>query len=192
MSAFILPILSIVINVDSDRYFTLAVLGEDRLAGQYFSSDSTTSLNESINWNIIVKNNMGRTQLVSLRFKFLNETLSSPEMISCKPSIVPEFFELKMVIPKEENITIPISWSIKEIEIDDDNMIIKKLLIDDNLIDINIKSLYGFNYKIIVELWFFEEKTNSFVFGWTNKGEINCAWSQIWFNVTFSDNGEMI
>jgi phosphoribosylaminoimidazole-succinocarboxamide synthase len=41
-------------------------------------------------------------------------------------------------------------------------------------------------------LWFFEEKTNGFVFGWENKGEINCVWSQIWFNVTLQENGEVI
>ena len=108
ISAFIIPIFNLVIYIDSDRYFTLSVLGENNLAGQYFLSDSTTSINESINWNINVQNNMGRTQLVSLRLKLLNETLNSPEMISCKPSTIPEFYELKMVISKDENITIPI------------------------------------------------------------------------------------
>jgi hypothetical protein len=84
----------------------------------------------------------------------------------------------------DETWIYPLSWSILNINETEDYFQIQKFYINDIYFETNIITLNGMNYRIIFELWIFDENTNKFLFGWKNKNEYDCVWNQIWFNVT--------
>jgi len=50
----------------------------------------------------------------------------------------------------------------------------------------DVKATFEYNFRLIFELWVFDQKSGKFVFGWTSGQELRCAWNQVWFNATTS------
>ena len=48
----------------------------------------------------------------------------------------------------------------------------------------HVVAVYRFNYKVVLELWVYDEELGDFRFGWGQGDEMRCVWNQIWFNVT--------
>ena len=53
-----------------------------------------------------------------------------------------------------------------------------------DLVQTSVFAEDGYNFRIILELWFYDEGLNEFQFGWGYGDELRCAWNQIWFNST--------
>ena len=63
---------------------------------------------------------------------------------------------------------------------------IEEININDEPIAINIIADQNMMYKIIFELWIYDDVQGSFLFGWDFQQERNCVWNQLWFNVLTS------
>ena len=57
-------------------------------------------------------------------------------------------------------------------------------MINSDSVDTHVVALHGVDYRVVIELWVYDEGLEDFWFGWGNDDEAQCAWNQVWFNVT--------
>ena len=120
---------------------------------------------------------------MSIRVKIINNTIPSPNSISCDPSPSNTIYEFNRIVERGQKIFIPFNWSIINYEIVNEKPIILELLLNNNTL--NNLSINGERFRIIFELWVFNEDSNDFEFAWINEDLSNqCAWNQIWFNLS--------
>ena len=114
--------------------------------------------------------------------KLINETMNPPNTIVCSPSSSPILFSKELIVLKDQELLLPFNWSLMDYETTDEGIILFDILINDELMsDLNIN---GNRFRIIFELWVFNENTSEFTFNWYDADNVNhCSWNQIWFYV---------
>ena len=179
------PVVLALISRSGEPFFAAAVLDEEGTADRYYpSDDANIKVGDEIKWILYVYNHMGEAKYVALRLKLLNSTMSAPDSISCSPSQAPVLFEVRHVILDNETWFYPISWSIGDVGLDGDFIVIEQLSVNDRDIETDVVAREGYNFRIVIELWIYSESLNDFQFDWSYDHDVGCAWNQLWFNAT--------
>ena len=168
-----------------ERFFALAVLGEEGMADKYYPGDDPNiGVGETVNWTLYVYNHMGEAQYVAVRVKLLNSTMLPPNSTVCVPSPAPMVYEIRDVLVNNETRLHPFRWSVEEFGGFGDFVGVSLLSVNGDLVEADAFSRDGYNFRLVFELWVFDEKLDDFRFGWSSGDEPRCVWNQVWFNST--------
>ncbi|MFH0848369.1 MAG: hypothetical protein V1857_02555 [archaeon] len=168
--------------------FQIYILGATRKTDYYHGDESSVLLERKAKWHLGISNTMSSLQYVVVRIRFANATFKTPDDASQIPSPAPILVEFGRVLASNETWETFFIWRIKEINVNAD--VINPILLEVNGVEIRnssvsrVSTLRGRNFRIIFELWTFDQETNSLVFGWREGGERKTAWLQMWFNLT--------
>jgi len=168
-----------------EKFLALAVLGEEGMAEKYYpGDDANIGLGEAVNWMLYLYNHMGEAQYVAVRVKLLNSTILPPNSTACVPSPAPVVYEIRDVLSNNETRLHVFRWFIEEIGRSGDFVGVTLLSVNGDLVEADVYSKDGYNFRFVFELWVFDEKLDDFRFGWSCSDESRCVWNQIWFNST--------
>jgi len=175
-----------------DRYFALYTLGSSATAEHYFPGDVVDILpGASMSWYVAVYNHMGAVQLVKVAFKILNQTMVGPDQLNNTPSARESFYETTRLLVTNETWIFPVSWSVlNATQIQNATSLqstsIHSLIFNGQALTDNVETeaLYGYNYRIVIELWVYDDASGNFSYVWTANDGPRSAWNQIWFNMT--------
>ena len=167
-----------------ERFLSISTLGSNMMVEDYYpDGKSIIDRGDSVNWYLNVYNRMGDVKYVSVRIKLLNSTHVTPDDSSHIPSPVNTIIETKKTLTNNSTWTIPLHWSITEIDKVQDYNVIKSLEINGiDIDDINVKDSSG-TFRMIVELWRYDTEKGTFSFAWSSALDDRSAWNQIWFSV---------
>ena len=173
------------LKVRQEQCFMLAILGEEGKAEQYYPSDDPEiSMGETVHWTMYLHNQMGEVQYVAVKVKLLNSTMKNPDYTSYNPSPEPAVYEIRHVLMNNETWLYPLNWNLINAELNFVKTSIKSMMINEDPLQINVESINGYNFRIVLELWVYDETSNQFNYGWIEQQGLQTAWNQIWFNVT--------
>lgn len=182
------PVVMAYIKINEEQFFVLAVLGEDGMVENYYpDNDPDINVGEEIHWTIYLHNHMGETKYVVVKVKLLSSTMIAPNSTLCSPSPESAIFEVRRVLMDNETWLYPLNWYLLDVEFSNEIASIKSMMINENPYQIDVETMHGYNFRIILELWIYDEISESFNFGWVAKQEPHSAWNQIWFNVTLAE-----
>jgi len=170
-----------------DRYFALYTLGSSGTAEHYFPGDEVDILpGVSMSWYVGVYNHMGTVQLVKIAFKILNQTMVGPNQLNNTPSARESFYETTRLLVTNETWIFPVFWSVLNATSAPNATSIHSLIFSGQALTDNVETeaLYGYNYRIVIELWVYDDTSGSFNYVWTANDGARSAWNQIWFNMT--------
>jgi len=167
-----------------EPYLTLTMLNSDMKIGNYIANGSAITEQQKVTWYIDAQNGMGKTEYVEVKIKLLNSTQPMPNDVTNTPSPEGELVEFRHVLLPYSHWLTPLTWSISSIEKQDRNVIINKMIINDQVIDnLNIQAADGKDFRIVVELWRYDRDVGDFTFAWSSSGQTRSVWNQIWFNL---------
>ena len=170
-----------------EKFIALGLLGENGMAEHYYPSDDPNiGVGVPVKWFVYLYNHMGEAEYVALRVRLLNATVPAPNSTSCTACPAPFFIEVRRILLKNETLVFPFSWSLEEATKVGDFVRIERLNVNNVRVASNSTALYGYNFRMIFELWIYNEDSQDFGFGWSSGGESRCVWNQIWFNVTMT------
>ena len=179
------PIITQQDKIDGEIFYSLATLGAEGKAQSYFpNNDINIALEENIYWYLYIYNHVGKTSYISLRLKVLNSTMEPPNSTLCRPSPYPTVYEINRIIMDNETLILPLNWSINEINFKDNKTSIELITINDDLMPVYVIAKDRTSFRMIIELWIFDDQNKDFFFKWNSYNNDFCAWNQIWFNVT--------
>jgi hypothetical protein len=180
-----IPVVMAFLPSREEPFLVLALLGEEGMAEHYYPDDDPwIEVGEEVHWTVYLYNHMGETKYVAVRVKLLNSTILAPNSTLCVPSPAPMVYEVRQVIMHNQTWLFPFSWSILKLERVGDFLDIRSFSANGDSIDMHAVALYGYNYRIVLELWVYDEGLKDFRFGWRYGDELRCAWNQVWFNAT--------
>jgi uncharacterized membrane protein len=167
-----------------ERFLSISTLDSNMKSDNYYPrSDSTLNAHDHVNWYLGVYNKMGTAEYLSVRVKLLNSTQAIPDDTLNLPSPENHIIELKHVLMNNSTWVIPLKWFITETDREQGYVVIKGLNINGIAVDdLNVKSLDGEDFRMLIELWRYDADSDSFVFAWTSGIDKRSAWNQIWFN----------
>ncbi len=178
------PVVIALLPNGDEPFFALAVLGEEGMAEHYFPGDDPRiDLAEEIHWTIYIYNHMGESKYVGVKIKLQNSTTPAPNSTSCSPSPAPILYEIRRVLKNNETWLCPFSWSIEEAEFSGDFIELSMLTINNEVIEAHAIGLEASNFRLVLELWVYDEDFGDFRFDWRCRDELQCVWNQILFNV---------
>jgi hypothetical protein len=171
-----------------ERFLTISTLGSNMMVGNYYTDNvSTVGVGDKMSWYVNVYNHMGSPEYVSIRLKLLNSTQAIPTATHL-PSTEAHLIEFKHILTANSTWIAPLTWTIQKVKEQGDYVVIKSLEINGvNIEDLDVRSLNGNDFRIVMELWRYDTQTNSFEFAWSSGLEERSAWNQIWFNVKKSE-----
>ena len=170
-----------------DEYLALFTLGPGGAAGDYFPNGRADILpGTRVSWYVGVYNHMGGVQLLRIVFKLLNLTMVGPDELNNTPSKPQPFYEKTRLLTSNETFLFPAAWTVLNATESANGTEIHSLIFNGaNMTDnVDVKALHGYNYRIVIELWVYDENAGDFTFAWTANGVEHSAWNQIWFNMT--------
>ena len=157
-------------------FLEIGLLGKDKLAKDYFpNNNSTITVGDQIRWHVYIHNHLDDNQNILLKLKLINFTLTLPGDFESNYSEQYTFFEIPISLLSEETQFIPIYWNILEIDNDSGFVTLKRININGEIIPLeNIVSNHSF-FRMIFELWVFNQETQSYEFGWENGTDVSYA-----------------
>jgi hypothetical protein len=180
------PVVVAFLPSQDEHFFALAVLGEEGMAEHYYPDDDPNiEVGEDVHWTIYLLNHMGEIQYIALKVKLLNSTMIAPNSTSFTPSSALVVCEVKRVMLNNETWFFPFSWTISDVVQHGDLIDIRSLSVNGEAVDPHSSALLGSDYRVVIELWVYNENLKEFRFGWVDGNEMRCAWNQIWFNLNY-------
>lgn len=165
-----------------ERFFELGLLGEDKKAEGYYPNDnSTLKVGSQIHWYIYIHNHMGSVQNVCIRVKLLNSTMEVPNDREHKPSPFAFFVEFPLSLSVDETLFVPFSWSISEAASQNGSIIIKRLMVNNQTVEVNVPAFPDHGFRMVFELWVYDQSSQEYKFGWESEKEFHSASLYIWF-----------
>jgi hypothetical protein len=168
-----------------EPFLSMGILGNSTKAADYFAGgDNALAIEEQANWYVIVHNGMDEAEFLAVRIKLLNSTHVIPVESLHQPSPERVIAESSHLVPKNETWIFPLNWTINESESDGDYIVIKRITINGKEIDnLDIRSLNGQNFRMLLELWRYDSDSREFTFVWSAGHETRSVWNQVWFNL---------
>jgi len=170
----------------SEQFFAMWILGFEGLAQNYYPDDNPNlAVGEELNWTLGIYNHMRSIQYVVVRVKVLNSTLVGPDDLTGTPSPITPLYEFTRVLLDNETWSIPFIWNIQNITQRGPMSMLSGLLV--NQIPFNgelAMAVSGFNYRLVFELWFYDQTKNDLAFSWREDDSYRSVWTQVWFNAT--------
>jgi hypothetical protein len=172
----IVAMISSVWPSQEEWFLELGLLGKDKTADAYFAnSNSAVDVGALNSWFIYVHNHMGAVQDVSVRAKLLNSTMELPNDREHQPSSAVSFAEFPLSLSVNETVLIPFSWSIMEVEGQNGSTVIKRLMVNEQLVAVDISAPANSSFRIIIELWVKDWVSGEYKFGWESKEGFSSA-----------------
>jgi hypothetical protein len=176
-----------------ERFLSLSTLGKNDTKTDYYPSNNNNNNNttilpgQKVSWHIHAYNHAASAEYVSIRIKLLNSTDPMPdENYSAEPRSH-YLLEFRRLLARDSSWIVPLNWAISNVSIDPDHkyVIIKGLDINNHHVNgLNVTSLQGKDFKMIIELWKYNMADKAFVFqGFPENDNKKGAWNQIWFNL---------
>ena len=142
---------------------------------------------QKVSWHIYVNNHAGSAEYVSVRIKLLNSTDATPDENYSGEARSQHLYEFRQLLARNSTWNIPLNWTISNVSADLDHgyVIIKGLYINNHRVEgLNVTSLQGKEFRMIIELWKYDMEDKAFVFqGFPENDNNKGAWNQIWFNL---------
>lgn len=150
-------------------FIELGLLGKNKTADAYFSNDeSILEVGNESNWYVYIHNYLENPQNISIKVKLLNSTMQLPDDRQHNPSPATTLIELSKYLSVDEIAILPCFWSIKEIDIQDNSILIKTLIINEEIIDVRIENSINSDYILVFELWTYDSEKTDYIFSWVN------------------------
>ena len=176
------PVIKLSIPKKIEPFFTISVLGVDSKISNYFpDNNQNIETGNEIKWSIYLYNHMGESKYISVRIKLLNSTMIAPNATISKPSPYLPIYEFRRILLHNETYIYPLEWSILKVIDNNNSIIIKNIIINEEIVEANAISING-NFRFVIELWMWDTNTRDFIFGWRDN-YIYGPWNQIWFNI---------
>ena len=184
----LLILTGIVINLFWPRYeeqfFELSLLGKNKMAENFFLNDnSSLLLNSQVAWFIYIYNHIGSPQNVFLKVKLVNSTIDLPIDQDNKPSLVDPIAEFPLSLSINETLLVPFSWSIVEAFSQNDSIILKQLIINDEIVNVNISTSSNSSCWMVFELWVYDNSSQNYRFGWLSGEKLSSSSLYMLFKV---------
>ena len=165
-----------------EYFFELALLGEDGMAENYFPDDnSSIYLGTPVFWYIYLHNHMGADEKVVVRVKILNSTMLAPDDQGHIPSFELPVMSVPVSLSVDETVLVPFSWSVLDIDYQN-GTILKELIVNNENFKFNVRSQDD-KFRIVFELWVYDQETSDYIFRWSSKGEFYSASIYMWFEL---------
>lgn len=183
---FSVSIITVIWPRSSENFFELGLLGKDKKAEGYFdSNNSTITIDKPMIWNIYLSNNMGNDQGVIIKMKLLNSSAQMPNDRSHVPSPIRSYYEIPVVLSEDESRIIPFIWTVSKVQYQDGFEHIEGLTINDKTVNVDVMSSDS-SFRIVFELWVYNESTGEYVFSWNSGKELYSASVFMWFKMDSS------
>jgi len=168
-----------------EYFFELGMLGRNQKAEDYFlGNTSDVEVGSELIWYVYLHNRMGSPQNVIVRVKLLNSTMTAPDDQAHESSPYPVSFEVPVSLAMGETTLVPFFWEVSEADFINNSIIVKGLLINDVPVAVNASALVGSRFRLVFELWVYDQSLGDYRFFWTSKGEFYSASIYMWFNMT--------
>ena len=168
-----------------ERFFELGILGKDMTADEYYPNrNSTLEVGSQVNWYIHVLNHMGSVQDVFLRVKLLNSTMEPPNDQTHEPSPFASFVGLPISLDVDDVQLIPFSWSILDAVSQNGSIVIKRLMVNDQTVDVDVSTDSNSLFRMVFEIWVYDQSTQEYTFEWDSGKNYSSASLYAWFNVS--------
>jgi len=170
----------------TEHFFQFYLLGRNgNLTDYYPKARPNLRLGTNVEWTVGVQNYMESVQLVEIRVKLANETISPPDDVNYTPSSAPELMGFDRFLLDNGTWQFPFVWSIANATLTGGSIHILTLELNNETYQIaDWSAKKGYNFRLIFELWTWQTESNTFVFDFGSNGGHRTAWLQIWFNVT--------
>lgn len=167
-------------------FLGINTLGSNMAMENYYPGEtSMVNVGDNISWYVNVYNRMGEPEYLSVRVKLLNSTHENPDAVRNIPSPEDHIFETKQLLMNNSTWTIPLSWTLTEIEKQENYAVIRSLTMNGmDVNDLNVRSADGNNFRMVIELWRYDRELGDFSFAWSSDADKSSVWNQIWFNVS--------
>ena len=166
-----------------ERFFELGLLGRNKMAEDYYpNGNSSLEVGSDVLWYIYIHNHMGTVQDVLVRAKLVNSSMLIPDDREHVPSPAPFFFELPVSLDVDETKTIPFSWSILEADFQNDSIIINRLMVNNQTVNIDVSAFFDSRCRVVFELWVYDQSSNEYRFGWDSGEDFYSVSLYIWFS----------
>lgn len=167
------------------QFIELGLLGKNKLASDYFSdANSTVSIGSQVNWYIYLHNHMVNPQNVIIKVKLLNSTMKVPNDQDHEPSPFTPFTELSFFLSRNETLIVPFSWSISEIVLEDDSIMLNRLTYNDQTVRVDVSTLSSSFFRMVFELWVYDQFSQEYQFGWNSAEGFSSVSLSIGFRVS--------
>ena len=117
----------------------------------------------------------------------LNSTDTTPDENYSGEARSRSLYEFRHLLARNSTWNIPLNLTIPNVstELDHGYVIIKGLDINNHHVErLNVTSLQGKDFRMIIELWKYDMEDKAFVFeGFPENDNNRGAWNQIWFNL---------
>ncbi len=169
------------------QFIEFGLLGENKIADDYFASEnSTVALGSQVKWYIYLHNHMGSPQEVIVRVKLLNSTMAIPIDQENEPAPYPSYTELQLSLFNNETSLVPFTWSVVNLISRDDSIVITSLMANDVNVETNVSTLSTSFFRMVFELWVYDISSGEYRFGWNSSEGFDSSSLHIGFKVTQS------
>jgi hypothetical protein len=128
---------------------------------------------------------MGNDQGVIIKMKLLNSSAQMPNDRSHVPSPVRSYYEIPVVLSEDESRIIPFIWTVSKVQYQEGFEHIEGLTINDITVNVDVMSSDS-SFRIVFELWVYNESTGEYVFNWNSGKELYSASVFMWFKMDSS------
>ena len=150
-----------------ERFFELGLLGKDKTAESYFQEgNSTLDVSSKVNWYIYVYNHMGNAQNVDVKVKLINSTMELPDDREHEPSLLEALVDFPLSLSVNETVFVPFSWSILEADYQNGSTVLKRLMVNDQMVEVDVPVSSDSSFYIVFELWVYDQVSHEYKFGW--------------------------
>lgn len=168
-----------------DQFFEFGLLGKDKRAEAYYPNDnSTLILGSQLNWYIFIHNHMGSDQNVVVKVKLVNSSVDLEIDQHNEALIFDSLVEFPLQLPVNNTLLMPFSWTVVEARSQENSIILKQLIINDQVFDVDIPAVSNSFFRMVFELWVYDSSSESYAFGWTSQGEFHSAQFYIGFRIS--------
>jgi hypothetical protein len=170
-----------------ESFFEVGLLGKDKKAENFYPTNSSSiEVGSNTTWYIYIHNHMKSSQSISIRVKLLNLTMLTPDDRKHEPSPYPFFAEIPLSLDTEETLNIPFQWSVLEASYLNGSVVIRRLMVNNQSVEVNVStsSLSEARFRIVFELWIYDENSGQYRFWWESNNELYSASIYIWFNLS--------
>jgi hypothetical protein len=166
-----------------NQFMELGLLDTNQGTFSYFSNnESLININEKLDWNIYVHNHMDKDKNALIRVKLINSTNLAPNDFNHTFSPAHHIYEYNLFLLKEQKMILPFEWNISTV-IKQDNMNLFTLVINENIVEAPVSNDVNGIYRIIFELWMYNETVDEYEFTWHDENETFSASLYIWFRL---------
>ena len=164
------PALSNLIRGPNQEPFSeLYILGPEHMASNY---PFNIALGQNYSVYVDVGNYLGSSAYYVLYLKLLNQTDTLPNATMGLPSPLPPVCEYRFIVQDNQTHESRLNFSFPEVSINRNQSLINKMIINNEIININKSSILETNkttygslcfcpYQLSVELWIYNSKSNS-------------------------------